>query len=224
MKMPIPNDWDGSTFCNYLVNWPQSTLWRIILRGLLSNPSLIDFWDAATGDIDQTIEDFRPALDQNLDELECTNMNIPVGTIWLFAGDVAPDGWLLCDGTEYLETDYPDLFSAIGRLYGGSSGEGTFWLPNLKGKVPVGFDSSQSEFDFLGNSGGEKTHTLITGEMPAHNHDIRWATNAGGSSTQYAPGGTFGGNHATIIQSQGGGQAHNNLQPYLVLNYMIRVQ
>lgn len=220
MKMPIPNDWDGLTFCNFLVKWPQSTLWRIILRGLLSNPSLVEFWDATTGDVEQTIEDFRPALDINLDELECTNMNIPVGTIWIFAGEDAPEGWLFCNGQRLSWDTYPDLFAVIGLTYGGVGVDHLFDLPNLKGRVPVGFDSSQSEFDVLGETGGAKTHTLTIAQMPSHRHTVSQVVNGAGSVQLLTQAGVAAISNQTNLT--GSGEAHNNLQPYLTLNYIIR--
>lgn len=222
MKMPVPNDWDGSTFCNYLVKWPQSTLWRIILRGLLSNPSLEAFWDATTGDVSQLIEDFQPALDTNLDELGCTNMNIPVGTIWLFAGQDMPDGWILCLGQTLNRDEAPDLFAAIGTQFGAPDAN-TFKLPDLRQRVPVGWDpGGYGAFDTIGETGGEITHTLTVPEMPSHSHSF--AGNAGGTPTFMAITGSWAQTAPYATTSTGGGNAHNNLQPYLVLNYMIRVQ
>lgn len=71
MKMPVPNDWDGVSTCSYTVLWPTGTLWRIILRGLITNPSLKAFWDPNTGDVDQTLADLEPISTFNIDNLEC---------------------------------------------------------------------------------------------------------------------------------------------------------
>src|SRR5690606_36416662 len=87
-----------------------------------------------------------------------------------YAGHTAPQGHLLCDGSEVLREDYPVLFSVIGTTYGAGDGSTTFNLPNLKGRVVVGVDESQTEFSELGLKGGAKTHKLTVAEMPKHTH------------------------------------------------------
>lgn len=102
-----------------------------------------------------------------------------VGEIKAYAGSTVPNGWLICDGSAISRTDYPLLFNAIGTLWGVGDGSTTFNLPNLKGKVPVGYDSSQTEFDTVGEAGGALTHYHTTGDctltsaqsgVPAHAH------------------------------------------------------
>ncbi len=102
MKMPIPDDWGGESFCDYSIRWPDSSSWRIILRGLLSNPSLVAFWDERTGDVTEVIDSFSQFLDGILDNLECGDMTIPIGSIFPYAGGNEPDGWLICDGRTLL--------------------------------------------------------------------------------------------------------------------------
>lgn len=102
--------------------------------------------------------------------------------------------------------------------YGLGDGSTTFNVPSLTGKVPVGRDSTDTSFA-LGESGGEKTHTLTIAEMPAHSHD--W------SNSQGTPGGSGAvpsnaGGVAIASPSQGSGTAHNNLQPYVTVNYIIK--
>jgi hypothetical protein len=65
MEIPIPNDWDGISFCRWAICWPESVLWEAILRGLVTNPSRGRFWDADTGNILEVQEAFLPALDYN---------------------------------------------------------------------------------------------------------------------------------------------------------------
>ena len=90
---------------------------------------------------------------------------LPTGTVNIFAGSTAPDGWLLCKGQAVSRTTYADLFAVIGTTYGYTSST-TFNLPNLCNNVPVGAGGSYS----LGDTGGESTHTLSTTEMPSHTH------------------------------------------------------
>lgn len=100
MKMPIPDDWDGFSVCDYAVRWPDSNIWRIILRGLLTNPALADFWDPNTGDVAQVLEDFEPIVNYVLNSLECGDMNIPIGSGMEFFGSVLPDKFLWQDGSK----------------------------------------------------------------------------------------------------------------------------
>ena len=175
------------------------------------------------------VNDSTPAINAtNLNNIEngIATANI-TGSITMYAGANAPDGWLICDGSAISRTDYADLFSIIGTTYGTGDGSTTFNIPNLKGKVPVGLDSSDTSFDTIGETGGEKTHTLTINEMPSHNHGI--GLNSGGSSAgsglsyAYTSNGyrTYGDSAAEMILKTGGGQAHNNLQPYIVMNYII---
>jgi microcystin-dependent protein len=185
---------------------------------------LADFWDASTGDLAQLLSDFQPILNFALDNLECGAMDIPIGSIMLFAGGTLPDKWLLCDGQAVAQNDYPELYQAIGDAYfpGGIGIFENFYLPDLRGRVPVGRDITQSEFDLLGEKGGEKTHTLSITEMPSHNHQLGYGANRYSTGTNPDIGYSLTGWHASVTNYTGGGGAHNNLQPYLVTNFIIR--
>lgn len=161
---------------------------------------------------------------------DMTGFILPVGSVLPFAGDTSLiEGWLVCDGSAISRTTYADLFQVIGITYGGGDGVSTFNLPNLQGRIPVGFDGGQTEFNSLGSKGGEKVHTLTSAEMPVHNHTngvydrlLRYnnGTRTAGSSdnTVNEPDITSSG----ILSEAGGDQAHNNLQPYVVMNYIIK--
>jgi len=150
----------------------------------------------------------------------------PVASVIPYAGATAPTGWLLADGAAVSRATYSDLFDVIGTTYGAGDGSTTFNLPNLKGRVPVGVDAGQAEFDTRGELGGAKTHTLTASEMPSHTHSYQdsttsngFVTNGTGSSetvqsTRADAGRTTG--------SAGSGGAHNNLQPYIALPYIIK--
>ena len=149
----------------------------------------------------------------------------PSGVVVMFGGAAAPAGWLLCDGAAVSRMAYPSLFAAIGTTYGNGDGATTFNVPNLKGNVPVGLDAMQAEFATLGHTGGEKAHVLSINEMPSHSH--RWGdTQAGGVTNN--PGLLNNFNNTTGVPSRntdsvGGGAAHNILQPYLTLNFIIKI-
>ena len=150
---------------------------------------------------------------------------MPIGAITAFAGGSAPTGYVMCDGATLSKTTYAALWNVIGYTYGGSGS--TFLVPNLQGRVPVGRNGVT--FATLGATGGEETHTLTTAEMPNHTH-------TGVTSTMYyvSTGGQFGivagsnmntnNSGSALTGSTGGGGAHNNLQPYQVVNYIIKAQ
>lgn len=152
----------------------------------------------------------------------------PTGGVIEFAGTTAPAGWLICDGSAVSRTTYADLFAAIGTAYGSGDGSTTFNIPNLKGKIPVGLNSADTDFNTLGKTGGEKTHKLTTSEMPSHNHSggILHNNQASGGARFYfqTPGTTNGTNFSNSLNigSTGGSQSHNNMQPYVVMNYIIK--
>lgn len=226
-----------------------------------------------------------------------TGQVMPTGTVLDFSGSSAPGGYVLCDGATYDGTNsaYADLFAVIGLTYGGSGTN--FQVPDLRGRVSAGRDAGQTEFDVLGETGGAKTHTLATTEIPAHTHTQNAHTHtqdahthtqnahthtqnahnhgatagasgnatgfvlavpAGTGAATFNIGGVGGGNALVLLatndantansiatnqnttatnqnttatnqnatatnQNTGGGGAHNNLQPYLTLNKIIRL-
>lgn len=145
----------------------------------------------------------------------------PAGSITGFAGAAAPSGWVLCNGAAINRTTYATLFAVIGEIYGVGDGSTTFNVPNLKGKTPVGLDAAQAEFDALAETGGAKTHQLIVSEMPAHTHVVPTRVSTSSSST-ISKMGAANATSSVISGSTGGDGAHNNLQPYLVINYIIK--
>lgn len=229
----------------------------------------------------------------------------PTGSITQYGGSSAPTGWLLCDGTEVAIATYTALYNVLtssgtvfpfGANTNGSGGAGSthFRLPNFKGRVPVGLDSGQTEFDTMGETGGAKTHTLTIAEMPSHGHtqdahnhsqnahghtinnhahgasistdgnhnheipsrtttstshshvtslrvasapspsnanDFTWTSDNGShnhSITVDAAGLGANNNTATNVpttatnQNTGGSGSHNNLQPYITINYIVK--
>jgi microcystin-dependent protein len=149
----------------------------------------------------------------------------PVGMVGMWPISTPPMGWLICDGSAISRTAYSDLFDILGTTYGVGDGSTTFNLPDFKGRVPAGTDSGQSEFQTEGTSGGEKTHTLDITVMPSHSHtQQRYPTTTGGSSG-FSADTSMSGTQTDLTlttKAAGGGAAHNNLQPYLTLNFIIK--
>lgn len=156
------------------------------------------------------------------EDLDTESKSLPIGSIVGFAGANPPLGWLTCDGSSISKTTYKELYEIIGTKYGTGSTEGTFKLPDLRDRVLVGASSNIP----LASTGGEKTHTLTVNEMPSHSHGLRGAltgenkaiTNSGNDWAQTTTAWTSN----TYISNTGGDQAHNNMQPYMGANYIIK--
>lgn len=143
------------------------------------------------------------------------------GDIKLQGHTTLPTGWLLCDGSAVSRTTYSTLFGKIATNFGTGDGSTTFNLPDFRRKVPMGSGGSSSGTisNTVGSSGGEETHILVTAEMPAHTHGTPYGGNGAGGPTSQAAQTTSG----TITStSTGGDGAHNNIQPSLVVYYIIK--
>ncbi len=152
-----------------------------------------------------------------------------VGEVRLFAGNFAPSGWSFCDGQTLSIAENTALFSLVGTTYGGN-GQTTFMLPDLRGRVPV----HQGGSYLAGDAGGAESVTLTAAQMPRHTHAMQASTGAAsaahgpsevlGSSTAMNLYGSGAPNMAmdpNAITSVGGGQPHENMPPFVALNYII---
>jgi microcystin-dependent protein len=193
----------------------------------------------------------------------------PIGTIICFAGQLAPPGWVVCDGSEIPKSEYSDLFSVIGNTYGTPINSNNFILPNLQQRTPLGKSNSNN----LGDNGGNSNIALSTDQLPSHYHtgttnsagqhshtatdsghahsydDAYFAENTGGLNIYGTGSSTDNDNdyvyrtptpitstgNANISVSDSGSHTHtfttattgsgsliNIMNPYLVLNYLIK--
>ena len=159
-----------------------------------------------------------------------------IAEIRIFAGNFAPRGWAFCNGQLLPVAQNTALFSLIGTTYGGD-GRTTTALPNLQGRAPMhpgsgpGLTSRR-----LGHRGGVETVTLTQDQMPNHDHTLQAALSQGGVSTPagntlsrstgdlvYQSDTTSNTANMAVqaISATGGGQAHNNMQPFLAMNFII---
>jgi microcystin-dependent protein len=160
--------------------------------------------------------------------------SFPVGGIVDYGGTTAPALWLLCFGQNVSRTTYADLFTAIGTTYGVGDGATTFGIPDLRGRVAAGQDdmggssanrltglSGGVDGDVLGAAGGLETHTLTTAQLAAHTHTVPAYFPTGGSTEGIQAAGSLGSPTSATSSSTGSGDAHNNVQPTLIVNKII---
>ena len=166
-----------------------------------------------------------------------------LGEIRMFAGTFAPRGWALCDGQLLPISQNSALFSILGTTYGGD-GRTTFALPDLRGRVPIHEGSGPGLLTKrLGQKGGEENVTLNVLQIPSHNHAATLTLNADSTvATSDKPEGMFPARNAAstpqygdtvnttlgkgsvTVNNTGGNQAHNNMQPYTTINFIIATQ
>lgn len=162
-----------------------------------------------------------------------------IAEIRIFAGNFAPRSWAFCNGQLLPIAQNTALFSLIGTTYGGD-GRTTTALPNLQGRAPMHPGRGPGLTDRrLGQRGGTETVTLTEAQMPSHNHALQASTSpasafspdANSIVSRSAGGNAFDSTHnlnsrlaENTLELSGGSQAHNNMQPYLAINYIIALQ
>jgi microcystin-dependent protein len=162
-----------------------------------------------------------------------------VAEIRIFGFNFAPTGWAACSGQLLPISQNTALFSLLGTTYGGN-GTTTFALPNFQGNAPMQFGQGPGLSDrFLGETGGETSVTLLQSEMPIHSHPVgadsgaggnadptngMWAATGRGRPLPYSSNSPNSSMSFQAFGMAGGGLPHNNMPPYLTLNFCIALQ
>jgi microcystin-dependent protein len=156
-----------------------------------------------------------------------------IGEIRMFGGNFAPVNWMLCEGQELPISQYSTLFDLIGTTYGGN-GTTTFRLPDLQGRLPMHMGTALGGTTYvIGEPGGTETVTVTTQQLPSHSHSVAAKASASAGSPS---GAVYGGNspisiystkapsaqlNAGVVGNFSGGQAHDNMMPYVVVSFII---
>jgi microcystin-dependent protein len=162
-----------------------------------------------------------------------------LGEIKMFAGNFAPQGWALCQGQLLAIAQNTALFSILGTTYGGN-GTSTFALPDFRGRVPLSFGQGLGLQNYvLGEQIGAENVTLLSTQIPAHNHTVNAVASGGnqaspasgslaiestGTSLNYSSAATNSTMNPNMISGGGQNQPHSNIQPILCVNFIIALQ
>ena len=149
---------------------------------------------------------------------------VPVGAIMQYIASNSPAGWLLCNGFSIATNTYPALFAVIGTQYG-STNAAWFNLPDLRGRVPVGMGTGTGlTARNLNDVGGTETVVLGIGQIPAHSHVIYYDEGVGDWTGNYHAGDNYKSSYtySKSTADAGGGGAHSNMPPFVVVNYIIK--
>ena len=179
---------------------------------------------------------FKPEVKAKVNGITDVYLGVPIGTIVMWPGDTAPYGWLICNGQscDKYNSPHSKLYEVIGNKYNnGDTPLTKFNVPNLQSRFPLGASPDYS----LGVTGGEKEVTLKKSQIPAHNHQLKEILESKSSGGEDWQGVNFNGGYKGGIKNfavgaggsfpktennTGGGLAHNNMPPYLTLNFIIK--
>ena len=156
-------------------------------------------------------------------------MGVPyLGELRLMSFNIQPEGWAWCNGQQLPINQNQALFALLGTMYGGN-GQTTFALPDLRGRAPIHVGAGWVQ----GQAAGQEAHTLTMNELPAHTHQLKGRAGAGqqatpatlaGAPNAYGAPADLTTLHPSSVTSVGGSQAHNNMSPYLVLQWCIATE
>lgn len=163
----------------------------------------------------------KEEVDDMFDNPTITGDTLPIGSITLWSGTTTPTNWLLCDGREVSRETYSELFAAIGTVWGAGDGSTSFNLPDFTDKFAFG---AGGDVD-LAETGGEKEVTLTVDQIPKHQHNNGTSPENPSGAYKVALNGKGYTNDLQVPSSKtGGGQAHNNMPPYVGSYYIIKAK
>ena len=184
-----------------------------ILDGLTASTAELNLLDGVTATTTELnyVDGVTSAIQTQLNTIVNTTIPnaTPVGTIVMFGGTSAPTGWLLCNGQS--TASYTALAAVVGAN-----------VPDLCGRAPIGYGAGTglTNRTTIGAKVGTETHVLTQGELPAFSHEIQMSA-GGGDGTTYVRG-SSGGYSTSLTYGHGSGQAHQNMQPSTVVNFIIK--
>ena len=160
-------------------------------------------------------------------EAPIINEHYPFAVPMAWLTDILPnESFIFLEGQAISRIEYAELFKFWGTTFGEGDGSTTFNVPNLSGRTLVGVDASITELNAIGKTGGEREHILTVNEIPSHSHNYSLAKS--GDSTQRGDEPGFAVRSIGYTDSEtytaGGGQAHNNMQPYFAVRYICRAK
>jgi len=223
---------------------PPQEGWLAALRGALLLLTEPDNWelgpDAEAETVVATVEAWRSLFDNYWTMEEPCDVANPVGQIFAWAGNTAPQNTLACDGSEVSQSTYPELYAILGTLWGSAS-SGNFRLPDLASRMPIGVGSGSGLSTYaVADEGGEESHTLVESELPsvsvdlAHDHGLTgleefdFSYTIGGTTTNRLklPAGagntlTVPTDSATLSADFGSDGAHENRPPFAAVLFCI---
>lgn len=176
---------------------------------------------------DITAAELEELSDSSETTLHSHAVIVSTGSIIIWTTDTAPTGWLLCYGQAVSRTTYATLYAVVSTTFGVGDGSTTFNLPDMRGRVPLGQDDmggssanrvTNAQADSIGGAAGAETHTLTEAEMPEHKHTVPMSLLIGQGGAESSTGMTG----STDTSLTGSGDAHNNMSPYITLNYIIK--
>lgn len=206
------------------ISLPNSEAWQADFRGCILQLTKSENWEEYGALSSLEMADEWRAIFFAFLSGECSM--IPVGSVIRYAGtQTIPTGFLLCNGQAVSRSTYASLFAEVGTSFGNGNGTTTFNLPDCRGRVGVGL-GDDNEFMDMGQEGGAISHTLTTAQLPAHAHptlaQFRSGSVVGNAALHELGDSTSSAATGPNTSVAGGGQAHNNMQPYLVFNYIIK--